>query len=118
MPAHIEQKKHHHKRGKIIIRAESVDGGNDEICLTVVAKLKKMRTCFCVGQDSPYLVIQRARSIPDSLKDDDGECRTLNLKDLGIPQEELKSADWIPVAKTIPIIDDINPEFPEIKEKM
>ena len=31
--------KHSHKRGKIIIRAENVDGGNDEICLTVEAKL-------------------------------------------------------------------------------
>jgi len=42
MPAKDQknEKKHHHKRGKIIIRAESVDGGNDEICMTVEANLK------------------------------------------------------------------------------
>jgi hypothetical protein len=71
----------------------------------------------------PYLVIYRARTIPDCLKDEDGETKTFTWKDYdgncrGIPDEEMKAADLIPVAKTDPIIDEINPTFKEIKEKM
>lgn len=121
MPEKINEKmskKHHHKRGKIIIRAESVDGGNDEIYMKVQANLKKMKFCFCIGHDSPYLVIQRARSIPDFLKDEDDEIKTLTSKDMAVADEELKSMDLIPVAKTEPIVDDINPDFEEIKAKI
>jgi hypothetical protein len=80
-----------------------------------------MRSCLCIGHDNPYLVIYRARIIPDFLKDEDGETKTFTWKDYekgGIPDEELKSADLIPVAKTEPILDEISPTFKEIKEKM
>lgn len=108
LPGASTEKKHQHKRGKIIIRAENVDGGNNEIHMQVEARLTPMRSCFCRGNDKPYLVIERARNIPESLMEN-GEIRNLIWEDLALSAEEMSDADMVPVFKSEHKINDINP---------
>ena len=58
------------KRGKCIVRADSVAQSNDEVSMAFSARLTP-KGGLCCGSDSPFVIMSRARSTEAAGSDSD-----------------------------------------------
>lgn len=63
----IENKPPKRPLGVIIVQADSKSDNNNEVSISAHAEIKSIKGC-CRDNDWPYLLIERARSVPSALK--------------------------------------------------